>query len=869
MSPPPSKQKSRIAPNDNNSAHQARRQTRESADSKVSLKRPHSPDSSVHLSQPPSKAPTKRKKQDHASPQVNGTASNSPESEAINIPSNSSSTLTSGSLLPRSSTLSRLSPLSSLTRSSPVTNPSVVLSSQSDEHDMTMTPRQPKMKSISEVTNSVTKWRDDAVEDDDKVLTSSTSRDTEMVEADLQGTPSTDPPNVPLTPLTDPVSLPSEPDMGSDLPRLSTSPEPDVRAQASAAPASSLPSPPETRAADSSSDAGNDAADIIAQIKARVYAAGNSSDDEKQKTLELRDLSDSDEDSDLDLPAFRKNNGKGKRSGASSPSASSSRLRRSSKKAESTSSGSRSPSPSAGRRVSGRVRKVAGKAPQPLTQAAIEATEKARKKAHNPLEALLREKRSGQRRGIDADAVRMADEAVMNKDKYLDFDEDADFGSPAKKKLRAPFPLLSQADGGASDDEQVVVGNRETKLLGSRAGDAINQILFKDKASKGKERARELAELKAHGVAFWGRPHNNADMEVDTTRVQDLFADGRDSCHIIARLHELYVRGDVQRLSIFLGAGALNMLSPAELNLVIPSIFKLVDCLSALGARKDVLQVQGWSRSTVQRADADTRDQTLGKLLTLITAAARTDSVPSSDLPDMILALILVGLDTSTSHDTRIQLISALDALCRSITLAVESTVYNKLQTYIRQLNPTNKAYAVSLLASGNGRARYFAQWLAYSALVKAPASYSDDDLPPLNDLVSLLTVDAMFDVGSDDIDYDVLQQYVHLLDMWLVDIQAYVAEEKKMQPATPSASMAAIEDSPSKLRRKEPPLTFVRSALDVIHGRIVDTRAAHLERSRTKAALQRLSMRIYYQRSAMSKSGRPDLKVYFSPRKE
>jgi RNase P/RNase MRP subunit POP5 len=78
----------------------------------------------------------------------------------------------------------------------------------------------------------------------------------------------------------------------------------------------------------------------------------------------------------------------------------------------------------------------------------------------------------------------------------------------------------------------------------------------------------------------------------------------------------------------------------------------------------------------------------------------------------------------------------------------------------------------------------------------------------------------------------------------------------------------------------------MIRAAIDVIHGKIgksnfrresyylnssvVDTRAAHLDRSRTKAALQRLSMRVYYQRLATSKlgvrGGTRKIREFFAP---
>jgi hypothetical protein len=51
-----------------------------------------------------------------------------------------------------------------------------------------------------------------------------------------------------------------------------------------------------------------------------------------------------------------------------------------------------------------------------------------------------------------------------------------------------------------------------------------------------------------------------------------------------------------------------------------------------------------------------------------------------------------------------------------------------------------------------------------------------------------------------------------------------------------------------------------------------VDTRAAHLDRSRTKAAIQRLTMRICYDRMAVGVRPRrraSTLKAYFSPQRQ
>jgi hypothetical protein len=98
----------------------------------------------------------------------------------------------------------------------------------------------------------------------------------------------------------------------------------------------------------------------------------------------------------------------------------------------------------------------------------------------------------------------------------------------------------------------------------------------------------------------------------------------------------------------------------------------------------------------------------------------------------------------------------------------------------------------------------------------------------------------------------------VNVLSVALSDVDAYVGEE---QAATKKNRVSKTGEKP------QTDLQVVVKMLNLINGRIgmlyanclvllilidwllVDTRAAHLDRSRTKAAIQRLAYRIYYQR--------------------
>lgn len=123
---------------------------------------------------------------------------------------------------------------------------------------------------------------------------------------------------------------------------------------------------------------------------------------------------------------------------------------------------------------------------------------------------------------------------------------------------------------------------------------------------------------------------------------------------------------------------------------------------------------------------------------------------------------------------------------------------------------------------------------------------------------------------------------------MALVDIAPYVKEERAIMR---TASNTSVQGSPGKQKKPVPPLELLRKVLESLQNKIgtcllctprgvfmtlviaVDTRAAHLDRSRTKAAIQRLTMRICYDRMALNgvrlRPRASTLKAYFSPQRQ
>jgi hypothetical protein len=266
--------------------------------------------------------------------------------------------------------------------------------------------------------------------------------------------------------------------------------------------------------------------------------------------------------------------------------------------------------------------------------------------------------------------------------------------------------------------------------------------------------------------------------------------------------------------------------------------------------------------------------ESLRRLLAIVRAAGFAGAFSSGDVANMVLTLVIMGLDPLTSSELRTQLNITIDAVCNhGATDYVLHDIREKVLSFARQLVPINKARLVSFFAGGSGRTRCIARGLAYRLLVSAPIT-PKDQAPPLEPLILLLSPDAgsceLFDVTNESTDYEELRHHVDILSVALIDIAPYVEEEYAIMK---SASSTSVQGSPNKPKKPPvPPLELLRHVLEVLQSKIVDTRAAHLDRSRTKAAIQRLTMRICYDRMAVGVRPRrraSTLKAYFSPQRQ
>ncbi|KAG1839013.1 hypothetical protein DFJ58DRAFT_917053 [Suillus subalutaceus] len=506
------------------------------------------------------------------------------------------------------------------------------------------------------------------------------------------------------------------------------------------------------------------------------------------------------------------------------------------------------------------------------------------KNSFNPLEALLREKKAAEKRGNGSAAFLRAENALqahISSDVNLEDDLNlADEGAAwqaiqehAQRKSSSPMlePL----------EDDVFMGERETKILGREAGEKIEKILVSDKNSKSKKPKGEVV-----GVPFWQEGADDDGMVIDEE--YNVSFGGASNHPVLALLQHLGEIGAADKLALTLSSGVLGALGPEEKYIVVSPLFALAISLTEsrlsgaaysalrglwsatsyisksvlrftdiatalvnLGACRHVAEDLRWTiREDVHplHITAENRSRVLSKLVTLVGIAGRTENLVAEDIPDVLLSLVLIGLDRTTSNELRANLHLAIDSICRTINTSTHLSIHQRLLSHASTLTPANKAYFVSFFSSGSGRTRHIAQWLAYALFL--PNSIPSDALPPLDPLILLLSPipgsDELFDVTSANADFEDLGHYFAIISVALANIEAYVHEEHSSSQLL--SRQSSIDDSPRKSQKPLAPLELLLRVLEVTQGRIVDTRAAHLDRSRTKAEMHRLQMRVYYQ---------------------
>ncbi|OBZ68299.1 hypothetical protein A0H81_11863 [Grifola frondosa] len=476
----------------------------------------------------------------------------------------------------------------------------------------------------------------------------------------------------------------------------------------------------------------------------------------------------------------------------------------------------------------------------------------------------------------------------------------ARLGGLASKWTDSMPALGNDSDSGSENEDEVVEDADCEKILGEKGGKAVGRILAKDRLfkkahTKGKRKARIL------GVPLWLTPgeiaRESEDLEIEVLPSKLLQNAIVDNHPLLTSLRNAVDSNDKALLNCMLSTGLITVLEPEQCAILVPWLFNTVffqddkslsdssylvllqlsskvssplhsgfsfalisQVLLLLGIRPGVLDVLGWKPASgiAPKPDADGawKADMLYRLVSLVSAFTR--GVPSVEIPDTMLSLFLIALDATTVADVKRDVMVAADRLSEAIegidsSHNVKAAVCLKIVLFAKGLSPLNQGHLISFFMGGCPHSQGMTRWIARCLLLDVNESSAEVycDLPDLDSIVKLLSPpagsEALFDIqGNSDKDdfYEDLACYLSLLAKVLTDIDDYVADEKNAPRGE-----ATREKPPT-------PLEQIKMLLDELHGKIVDTRAAHLDRSRAKAAIQRLAFRVHYQRLASLKSG-------------
>ncbi|TFK44769.1 hypothetical protein BDQ12DRAFT_673543 [Crucibulum laeve] len=578
-----------------------------------------------------------------------------------------------------------------------------------------------------------------------------------------------------------------------------------------------------------------------------------------------------------------------------------------------------------------RTRVVPAKGPVILTKTTIATKSSAAMKKHkasDPIATLLEEKKAADQRGRGDDAFTLAESTASElhgkhslfAEMEEEYDEDADFWSATSTSQLISKGRERMANKTAIAEDDILLEDEDRKkLFGEEGGKGIASILQSDREKRAQDKARE----KIAGVKLWKDDSNAEAMVVDTTYPVLNYTGGHK---ILQLLKGAVDRSDYFQAALLLDTGILALSKAAQENnhlisylcnlalnvevcvLALPafravlqiwaqesedvpgiSFSDVKSTLVRLGADPSILRGMGWPVETTPSTllvDAQEREDLLYRLVVLISSSSKRLS--AQEIPDIVTALLLIAIEPASSEELRRDVSGAVHAICTStapdeaLCPGVEVAICNKVLTCIVGYKPINKAHILSFLAEGSGRTRRIARWVAH-AIIAEKAEVTVEaygDLPLLVDLIDQLTrvtpSDSEQEPGKLELhnktDYVDLGLYVYILSIALTNIKGYVEEEVR----TSKAKAAALRppDSPTKSAYEKPEteLQVVRAVLESLHSRITDTRAAHLDRSRTKAAVKSVSMRLHYQRQALLRNAsggmgkpKPNILKYFS----
>ncbi|KAF8806404.1 hypothetical protein BYT27DRAFT_7212091 [Phlegmacium glaucopus] len=649
-------------------------------------------------------------------------------------------------------------------------------------------------------------------------------------------------------------------------------------------------------------DPATKAAQIIAQIKARAYAKSQSSPE--MAPLEFNDDLDdsSDDDSFLPILPFVTKPVSSKANillAAGFEDTSMKPTPRYSLRSRSPTRSSSSSSPSLGLSRGSPPRRY----PSP-PKVLKDHTGKAKKTyiTYDPFDALLKEKKLAEKSGKGRDAIRRAETTTdkFGKDGLLDgLDHEDDFWNDQVAAALAVQnrdwlinrPLTPDSSKGNIDS--ITLGDADSqKLFGEDGGKAVMGILEHDKIAK-----REVLNRQVPGLRFWSLPgvaHSTTMVVNEAPVIPEISA----TRPLICLLKKSIQCGDLSRAALILNMDVLSTIKPFEESAMVRylcelgrtllsepasraleshwnlrsttcglSFSQVLIAVQRLGVDVALLSSQKWPVDSMPYAEdvtTEVREDFIRRLVILVNACARGRKLRTEEAPDLVLLLLLIDTDISTSHDLQLDIIQAINLVCNFVTsedMDFEVALCSKVLNCIAGYEPMNKARVIASLSAGSGSTKRIASFIAYCVIIDRTTAPVDthSDLPPLDDVLEQLHPPTSLGSSkfslSATTNYLDLGYYISILAIALSNVRGYVTEERREPKTKHSTSHRPL--SPHKRMESPKDLQLVYIALETLHSNISDSKALHLERSRTKATLKGLSMYIHYQRDYWLKHDR------------
>ncbi|KAI0093078.1 hypothetical protein BDY19DRAFT_921876 [Irpex rosettiformis] len=529
-----------------------------------------------------------------------------------------------------------------------------------------------------------------------------------------------------------------------------------------------------------------------AEAAARAAEVRADSDDEAQ--LEFKELEESDTDEEMKMVFTFGGKGKGKAPAVLSKLPTPAR-------STCASSPEVDPLPQATQRYALRRRSSPQPAPSCLSSPEFPRPKLPAKKVANPLDKLLREKKTAEKKGGGMDGLRAA-EAVLasakeksKKDKgkgKMRAEMDAEESSEDWQDEDAAMHVIARnraVDQDEDEDEDEDEEGEEfavdaaTRLLEGDEGkkEAVNRILERDRKSwLGKKRAKKVVR----GVGLWD------DSKVPT-QAEKVIPEWAMNEGMLAKngtlrfLQSIVTSNEEARLSRCLLPQMFSTLDRADLLSLVPWLTSLIlssctellaqramaiitfvsrrctgtphgissllsSCLRALGAKEDSLVDMPQRVEVFVRSSLLLRGYSVSKLLQIVGVFIRNrnDTVANEEIPDLITCLLLVGLDLSTSSSLRTEIAALIDTLTARIpsnsdgVSDMEPTLCARLYKLASGWNTMNKSFMLSLLRGGSPQIVRISRWLGYCLLLgsEIPGKREYFALPSLHSIIKLLT---------------------------------------------------------------------------------------------------------------------------------